>query len=177
MKQNIKIKLEEVVPTFSFLLRDDLLDLNQNFIPTQSEPFAVGYDVYAAPIDHKDIVMNPFQQLKIPTGIRVIAPEDYWLELRPRSSSFGKKYLQSLYGVIDPHYEGEMLFACQYIPPNPTTTTDSLIIKFGEPIAQLVVHKRNTMVVKQISPEEFKSLSDSRVNSRKNKGFGENTGK
>lgn len=85
------------IPTFKFALREDLKD-NKEFLPTLAEPKATGYDVRAA-LEKSDAVLNiePFAYVKIPLGFRAFCPEGWWYELKPRSSTFGKKNLHSLY--------------------------------------------------------------------------------
>jgi len=103
-------------PTFKFALREDLQNQKQ-FLPTRAEPKASGWDVRAAFPNRQDLIVRPFEQIKIPLGFRSFCPEGWWYELKPRSSTFAKKNILSLYGTIDETYEGELVFACQYLPP------------------------------------------------------------
>jgi len=101
----------------------------------------------------------------------MFAPEGWWMELRPRSSTFAKKRLHSLYGVIDEDYEGECLFACQYIPDICTLGND-LKIEFGEAIGQIVPVRRQEMIVEAITEEEYQKLVATRKFNRGAGGFG-----
>src|ERR1700733_10628997 len=83
------------IPEFKFALREDVKE-DKRFLPTQSENTASGWDVKSCQEDRKPIVLRAGQYAKIPLGFRLIAPSNYWVELRPRSSSFAKKYLNSL---------------------------------------------------------------------------------
>jgi dUTPase len=167
-------------PKFMFCVDDGLDD---SFLPTRAEPLSTGWDVKAA----QDYEFNPFDKYKISLGIRAFIPDGWWLELRPRSSTFGKKNLSCLYGVIDQGYEGSILLACQYIPHgicDKITNSDwkmhfkfdlyleALKIKKGEAIGQLVPVKRQEMDVESISKEGFEQMCKERGAKRGAGGFG-----
>ena len=177
---------KENVPEFIFTLNEGLDD---NFLPKQSTEQDTGWDVKAA----ETITLYPTQKVLIPLGLRCFAPPGYWLELRPRSSSFGKKNLHALYGVLDEGYEGQIYFACQWIPPFSSTEMDlavngfdggvraeilksyfsqTLIIENGERIGQLIPVRRQSMNVSPVSTEEFKKLCEDRGQKRGAGGFG-----
>jgi dUTPase len=181
-------------PVFKFALRSDVKG-DKRFIPTRSESKASGWDVTAAPLDRQPIVIKPFEHVKIPLGFRAFCPDGWWFELKPRSSTFAKKNLHSLYGTIDELYEGQLIFACQYIPslkilPEVKTYADknnhthicgmfdasiykTLTIQFGEPIGQIIPVKRQEMEVIDISNDEYDYLCAERKGERGKKGFGE----
>src|SRR5208283_5094017 len=100
------------VPVFRFALTDDVVDVTGvSFSPSRKHKNDTGWDVCSA----RSLTIRPGQYVKIPLGFRTFAPPGWWLEIRPRSSSFVKKQLHALYGVIDEGFENEMIFACQYI--------------------------------------------------------------
>lgn len=140
------------IPEFKFALHEDLQD-NKEFLPTKSEPNATGWDVRAA-LDEDIMVLYPGEKFLIPLGIRCIIPEGWWLELRPRSSTFAKKDLNCLYGVIDQDYANMIYLSCQYQPE----ISECLEISFGEKLGQIIPVKRQEMVVSEISNEEFDKL-------------------
>jgi dUTP pyrophosphatase len=155
-----------IAPMFNFCLVGDVDD---SFIPTRSEPTATGWDVRAA----KDVELYPTQTAKIPLGIKCFAPPGWWLELRPRSGTFAKLDIHSLYGVIDNAYEGELIFACSYLPKLPevmlvnsgTVNIEGLRrlkINKGDRIGQLVPKKLQEMHVSKVSEEQFKELCEAR---------------
>lgn len=169
-------------PKYFFALRDDLKD-NKEFLPTRAEGKASGWDVRAAQEDKKPIIIKPFQYVKIPLGFRAFCPDGWWYELRPRSSSFAKKNLQSLYGVIDECYENELVFACQYIPDlnayksylNPNWIlgeANILEIKFGEAIGQIIPIRRQEMEIAEVSNEQYDNACKNRSGQRGTGGFG-----
>lgn len=152
--------------SFNFAIREDLKDVD--LLPKLGTNFASGWDVKAAFPDRKHIVLNKFDKYLIPLGFRVFCPEGWWLELRPRSSTFVKKSLHCLYGVIDNDYEGECKLAVQYIPQS----EEQLIINFGDSLAQMIPVKRKVMIVNQVSNEQYDWLCAQRNYDRKNGGFG-----
>lgn len=155
-----------MVPEYKFAIREDLLD-DKRFIPTKGEPSATGWDVRAAMQDHADLTLKPGDYFKIPLGFRAFPEEGWWFLLHPRSSSFAKKHLHNLIGIIDEHYNQEVLFAGQYLPEVP----ECLVIKFGEPIGQIVPVKRVEMGVLEISNQEYDDLCKRRMAVRTG-GFG-----
>lgn len=178
-------------PSFKFALREDLKGQEQ-FLPTRGEPTASGWDVRAAMEDRQTIVLHPFQTAKIHLGFRGIPPQGWWYELKPRSSSFAKKSLHALYGTIDETYEGELIFACQFIPPMNYThfskggqsaldwsdylMNNYLKIEFGDAIGQIIPVKRQEMEVVSVSNEDYDNEVAKRAAQRGAGGFG-STGK
>lgn len=178
------------IPVYKFALREDIKE-DKRFLPTRGEPKASGWDVRAAMPDRKPLVVNPFELVKIPLGVRGFCPDGWWYEIRPRSSSFTKKNLHALYGVVDETYEGELVFAARYIVP-PTTTevftnvmgrtnvrdvsAAPLVIDFGDAIAQIIPVRREEMTVLEISNGEYNGDCINRSAARGAGGFG-STGK
>jgi dUTPase len=159
------------IPTYKFALREDLEKEGLvQFLPTKGEPNATGWDLRAAPEDKKDIVIKAGEFKLIKSGIKCYCPEGWWFEIRPRSSTFAKKHLNCLYGVIDEAFSLEILFAVKYDPDVKSLCQD-LTIKFGEPLFQMIPIKRQEMRVELISNEEFNFLNTRRNADRKG-GFG-----
>lgn len=174
------------MPEFKFALRNDLVN-DKQFLPTKAEPKATGWDVRAAMPNQKSLIIKPLEFVKIPLGFRAFCPEGWWYELKPRSSTFGKKNLHALYGTVDETYEGELVFACQYIPPinQPTENFISmetklslhfnlttLTVDFGEAIGQIIPIERQEMLVSEISNEDYDSFCKDRAGVRGTGGFG-----
>lgn len=156
-------KNSTIIPEFKFALVEGL---GEEFLPVKAEPFATGWDVRAA----CDVSLMNFKYQLIPLGLRCFAPEGWWLELRPRSSTFGKKHLHSLYGVIDQSYEGIIYYACQHIEGGISSTPSK--IKKGDRIGQLVPYKVNDVSVTRVTNDEFDRLCKERGLSRGAGGFG-----
>jgi dUTP pyrophosphatase len=160
------------VPTYYFALRPDLAG-DSRFIPTKATPKATGWDVRSA-ISGK-LTLRAGQYAKIPLGIRGFCPDGWWYKLVPRSSTFGKKNLHCLYGTIDEDYEGELLFACQYMPDLSSLAHD-VVIEFGDAIGQIIPEKRVVAKMEELSNEELDALFAERNSDRGAGGFG-STGK
>jgi deoxyuridine 5'-triphosphate nucleotidohydrolase len=152
-------------PVFKFNL---IHTVDFQLLPSRGTPKSTGWDVK---VSVEKIVARPGQHIKIPLGFRVFAPQGWWLELRPRSSTFAKKQLNALYGVIDEDYEGECMFACQYLPDIKSLGTD-LTLNYGDAIGQMVPIKRQEMIVEDVSDEEFARLCKERNAARGAGGFG-----
>ncbi len=169
------------VPIFKFAIREDLKDTGDLFLPKRGTPKATGWDVKAAFEDRKPLIVSVGEHFKIPLGFRAFVPEGFWYELKPRSSTFGKKMLHSLYGTIDEDFGGWLVFACQYLPNLETgaggenllvVKNQYLTIDFGEAIGQIVPVKRQEMIVESISNEEIDARYKERNDSRGTGGFG-----
>lgn len=191
----IKIIIGEAMdtPIFEFAIREDLQDTGDLFLPNKGEEYATGWDVKAAFEDRKPLKIHLGGHAKIPLGFRTFAPKGWWLELKARSSTFAKKKLHSLYGTIDETYEGQLIFACQYLPSihiykagdlpvgqdkeylagiRILENIDTLTIQFGEAIGQIIPVRRQDMIASKISNEEFERLCQERKGSRGAGGFG-----
>lgn len=168
-----------IVPEFKFAIRDDLSDTKELFLPKRATDRATGWDVKAAMKDRAPLELSWGQYAKIPLGIRGLCPDGWWYELKPRSSTFGKKSLHALYGTIDEDYEGELVFACQYLPePHINThilivsSFPSLKIEFGEAIGQIVPVKRAEIKVSLVTNEQLDAEFKARDAARGTGGFG-----
>lgn len=150
------------IPEYKFALIGNLSD---DFLPTRSDPDATGWDVRS----RIDININPFQYFKIPLGFRAFPPRGWWFSLHPRSSTVAKKHCHVLIGTIDETYPEELLFAGQYVPPD--ENANCLHIEAGERIAQIIPIRRQEMLVKKISNDEFDTLCKNRAAERTS-GFG-----
>jgi len=155
------------IPKYRFALVEGLGD---EFLPKQGEPTATGWDVRAVSLEKSSIYAEPFKVLKISLGFRVLCPTGWWLELRPRSSTFVKRNLHSLYGVIDQDYSGVCCFVCQYIPNGAEPSISW--INHGDALGQLVPVKRQEMAVERVSNEEYDRLVAERGAVRGAGGFG-----
>lgn len=159
-----KCNIIDVQPIYKFCLRDDIKD-DKRFLPTRATSRSSGWDVSAAFEDHKALIVQPGEYIKIPLGFRTIMPEGWWLECRPRSSTFTKKNIQALYGVIDNDFNLQCWFCGYY------SGKEELKIEFGERIGQLIPVKLQTMEVNEISSEEFDYICSNQKNDRIG-GFG-----
>ena len=177
--------MDDKIPTFKFAINEGLSDL---YLPVRGTDRATGWDVKST----EKVTIKPGEYAKIPLGFRMFCPAGWWMELRPRSSSFAKKNLHALYGVIDEDYEGQCIFACQYLPLvrieaeldepygsgykiNGVITeyvAEDLVIQEGEAIGQIIPVRREEMIVERVTNEEYEKLCKERSASRGSGGFG-----
>jgi dUTP pyrophosphatase len=150
------------IPEFFFTLNEGLDD---SFLPSRSDLESTGWDVKAA----IEITIDPFSYFKIPLGFRAFPPEGWWFQLHPRSSSFTKKSMHILVGIIDETYPQEVILAGQYLPNHGNDS--SIIISKGERIGQIIPVKRQEMLVSKVSAEDFNALCERRAAVRSG-GFG-----
>jgi dUTPase len=151
----MKIESMSGVPVFKFALRQDITEEKQ-FLPKKGEPDATGYDCRACPTDRKDIEVSPGQMVRIPLGFRTFCPKGWWYTLHPRSSFFIKKNMHALTGIIDETFPLETCLIAQYLPDT-KGVTQNLIIKYGDPIAQIIPVRREDMEVVEISNKEIEA--------------------
>ena len=101
------------------------------------------------------------------TGVHVALPEDYEMEIRPRSSiTKTKSIIQNAPGTVDEGYRGEIMVVTRRID----RYGDSSYSK-GDKVAQLLIRRRERIVWDQVD-----SLEDLGESERGNGGFG-STGK
>ena len=160
-------------PTYKFAITNSLIAICQDsefepedFLPTRSEPDASGWDVRCA--DPNGVELKDGCYYKIPLGFRSFCPSGWWAELNPRSSSFIKRHLHSLYGKIDETYPDEWFFLCQYIADacEIQSKNHPLRIEFGDRIGQVMPVRRQDMIREVISndmmDEEIKNRDATR---------------
>jgi dUTP pyrophosphatase len=138
------------------VLKIKYLDLNEDTkklsLPREGD---VGIDLYST----IDIQIPYMRTVLIPTGVSIEVPEEYWLNIRDRSS-MSKNY-HVLAGVIDSSYRNEIKI--RMLCHNETNTD---MIKRGDKIAQLIICKNYN---KEFTIEEAEELSDTE---RGQGGFG-----
>jgi dUTP pyrophosphatase len=112
----------------------------------------------------KKITINPSKTEIIPTGIAVAIPQNYEIQIRPRSGLAAKKGISVLNtpGTIDSDYRGEIKIILINL------SKKSFIVKPGDRIAQMIL-----CPVARIKFKEVKNLSKT---VRGKAGFG-STGK
>ena len=172
-----------MIPTFRFALKTELtkacadnksVNLTpQDFLPTRAHLEDTGYDVRCAL--PKGLELVPGCYFKIPLGFRAFIPQGWWLELKPRSSTFTKRHIIALYGTIGETYENEMIFAGKYDPDACAILggDEVKVIEFGEKIGQLIPVLRQDMEVISCTDEEFAELTTKRQGTRGESGFGD----
>lgn len=108
--------------------------LNGNaIIPTRGSEQAAGYDLYAC-IDKKMEIAS-HETVKVPTGLAIKIPKEYFGAIFARSGLSSKKGLRpaNCVGIIDADYTGECLVMLH------NDTNNVQIIEPYDRIAQLVI--------------------------------------
>lgn len=127
-------------------------------LPAYMTEHSAGMDLYADL--EKDIVLNPMKRVLISTGIAIALPEGFEAQIRPRSGLSLKHgiTLVNSPGTIDADYRGEIKVIVINFGDSP------FVIKRGERIAQMVVHK-----VTRVKWDETSDLDETK---RGSGGFG-----
>lgn len=73
-------------------------------LPTRGSTAAAGLDLYTI----EDVTLAPRQRVLARTGLAVAIPKGYYGRVAPRSGLATKKGLDTLAGVIDADYRGEI---------------------------------------------------------------------
>lgn len=100
-------------------------------VPAYATPGAAGMDVVSA----EDLVLEPGQRYPVATGFALAIPEDYEIQVRPRSGLAFKHgiTLPNTPGTIDCDYRGELkILLVNY-------GTAAFAIHRGDRIAQLIL--------------------------------------
>lgn len=101
------------------------------------------------------------------TGVHVALPEDYEMEIRPRSSiTKTKSIIQNAPGTVDEGYRGEIMVVTRRIDRYGDPSYSK-----GDRVAQLLIRRRERIVW-----DEVESLEDLGTADRGSNGFG-STGK
>ncbi|HLO00850.1 MAG TPA: dUTP diphosphatase [Pyrinomonadaceae bacterium] len=100
-------------------------------LPARGSSHAAGLDIYA--ID--DLLIQPGERLLARTGLAVAIPAGYYGRLAPRSGLATQKGLDTLAGVIDADYRGEILCLLY------NTGQESIALPPQSKICQLIIEK------------------------------------
>ena len=119
-------------------------------LPARSTPGAVGYDLFS--IDN--YVVLPGRRVVVSTGITVHLPPGTYGRIAPRSGLAVKHGLDTLAGVIDPDYTGEVKVVLQNMD-----ATQPFVIRPGYRIAQMILENYTVAEVCEI-PSENTALTD-----------------
>ena len=128
-------------------------------LPSRGSAYAAGFDLYS--VDH--YVVFPGQRVVVSTGIGLQKlPDGTYGRIAPRSGLAVKHGLDTLAGVIDPDYTGEVKVVLQNLDVN-----QPFVIRPGYRIAQLILEQCITPEVVEV-PGECTGL----VTERGAAGFG-----
>jgi len=99
-------------------------------IPVRATDGSAGYDLFS--IDN--YIVPPGRRVVVSTGVSVKLPPGTYGRIAPRSGLAVKHGLDTLAGVIDPDYTGEVKVVLQNLDPD-----RSFVIRPGYCIAQLIL--------------------------------------
>lgn len=116
-------------------------------LPARSTPGAAGYDLFST----DSYVVLAGRRVVVSTGITVQLPPGTYGRIAPRSGLAVKHGLDTLAGVIDPDYTGEVKVVLQNLDAQP------FVIRPGYRIAQLILENFTTADVVEV-PTEFTPL-------------------
>lgn len=89
-------------------------------IPQYAKPGDAGFDFVAV----EDVIVEPGETVKVPTGLAFELPEGYELQIRPRSGITLKTKLRVQLGTVDAGYRGEIGVIVDNISEKVQTITD-----------------------------------------------------
>jgi len=105
-------------------------------LPTRSTPGSAGLDLFST----DNYVIMPGRRVVVSTGISVGLPPGTYGRIAPRSGLAVKHGLDTLAGVVDPDYTGEIKVVLQNLD-----SVQPFIIRPGYRIAQLILEKFETV--------------------------------
>jgi len=97
-------------------------------LPTRAHPNDAGWDLYAC---HSTII-QPGKWEDIGIGIAIEPPPGVWFRIVGRSSTFRKRRLLALEGIIDEGFRGELFAGVTNLGDEPVT------IEVGERLVQMI---------------------------------------
>lgn len=123
-------------------------------LPRYANVGDAGMDVRAA----EDVEIKPLETKVVPTGLKMVIPESYEIQIRPRSGMSLKTGLRvaNAPGTIDSGYRGEV----GVILTN--TSNQEYYIKKGDRIAQMVMCRYVGMEIRELEEGEILKYSSKR---------------
>jgi dUTP pyrophosphatase len=131
--------------------------------PFYATKASAGFDLKAFIPEQGEIILKVGSRDKIPTGLKMVIPQGFEVQIRPRSGLAFKHgiSLTNTPGTIDSDYRGEL----QILIIN--HGDEDFVIKHGERVAQAVIAP-----VWQANFKEISELPDESDNDRGSGGFG-----
>jgi dUTP pyrophosphatase len=113
-------------------------------LPARGTPGAAGYDLFST----DNYVVLPGRRVVVSTGITIQLPPGTYGRIAPRSGLAVKHGLDTLAGVVDPDYTGEIKVVLQNMDMN-----QPFVIRPGYRIAQLILERFEVAEVVEIPSE------------------------
>jgi dUTP pyrophosphatase len=118
-------------------------------LPVRKHSTDAGIDVFS---DEPDTTVPPNSFHIFKTGVAFDIPEGYIIQIWPKSRS---NFLIGG-GICDPLYKGEILVKVE------NTTNEPMLIKNGDPIAQLILIQVSTPILEQVPVEKLREIPSER---------------
>lgn len=117
------------------MLQIPIINQSNNAIPTYATSGSSGMDIRAHL--ENQIIIKPLERVLVPTGLFVQLPDNYEIQIRPRSGLALKNGLTCLNtpGTIDADYRGEIKVLLINL------SNEDQIIQNNDRIAQMVIAK------------------------------------
>lgn len=116
-------------------------------LPTYAKPGDACMDVYVNSIEYKDDGRVVYH-----TGLYFKLPEDYEMEIRPRSSNTKTMaVMQNAPGTLDEGYTGELIIVHRDMD-DPASSVSRYGV--GDRVAQILVRRRERIVWDEVSTQE-----------------------
>jgi dUTP pyrophosphatase len=119
-------------------------------LPARASAAAAGYDLFST----DNYVVLPGRRVVVSTGITVQLPPGTYGRIAPRSGLAVKHGLDTLAGVIDPDYTGEIKVVLQNLD-----ASQPFVIRPGYRIAQLILENFTVAEVVEV-PSECTPLTE-----------------
>ena len=131
-------------------------------IPKYAKPGDAGMDLYALT---GQVIPGNARGFMVKTGLKVWLPDNYELQVRPRSGMSAKTSIRvaNAPGTVDEGYTGEICVICDNL-----SNQDFIIDTDNRRIAQAVIKEVPKIQVEEISIEEM----EQRTTERGDNGFG-----
>ncbi|MBI1762216.1 MAG: dUTP diphosphatase [Acidobacteria bacterium] len=100
-------------------------------LPRRGSAFAAGADLHCV----EAFTLQPGARKAVPTGLALAIPPGYYGRVAPRSGWAAKHGIDTLAGIIDADYRGEVLVLLINLGDQPFTAAA------GERIAQLIIER------------------------------------
>lgn len=129
-RQELQLYLNEmgILPLFKKVRKDAQ-------IPFHGSAEAAGLDLYACVQEGKSMVIPPLKRAKVGTGVSVMCPKGTYARIAPRSGLAVKNGIDTLAGVIDRDYRGEIIVCLVNLGD------EDFYITKGDRVAQLIFEK------------------------------------
>jgi dUTP pyrophosphatase len=120
-------------------------------IPARATSGAAGYDLFSV----DNYVVLPGRRVVVSTGISINLPPGTYGRIAPRSGLAVKHGLDTLAGVVDPDYTGEVKVVLQNLD-----FSQPFVIRPGYRIAQLILEKFEVVDVVELASENTQLVTE-----------------